>query len=201
MAGPSNTYTSDLPKASQQISSTQAPINSNFQAIAELIAVNHVTFNTADDFGKHKWVSLPVQASAPTFDSGDTGIYNKEYATTSKNEMYIHKITNAGTADIPFSASSLSNVTSPSAGGTGWTYLPSGMIIKWAQVSATAAGATLNFNSGGEYGPNFTTLLVSTATALNGATKNVAVGYLGGGSVTVYAESGSQATSVMAIGY
>ncbi len=52
MAGPTYTYTSNVPQAATQFNLTQAPILSNFRAINELVAVNHVSFNTINDFGK-----------------------------------------------------------------------------------------------------------------------------------------------------
>jgi len=55
-----------------------------------------------------------------------------------KNELYIHKQRQgvaAGT-DVPFTASWLSNHTA-SSNQSGWTYLPSGILIKWEGVSGT----------------------------------------------------------------
>lgn len=151
MAGPTYTYTQDVPQGSQRISATQAPIQNNFQAINELIAVNHVSFNTADDFGKHKWVSFPVQGSAPTFSSGEVGLYNLLDATTSKDELYVHKIQNATTTEIPMTASVLSAST-PSQGGKGWAYLPSGIIIQWGDgslsgVADSVVTSTINLST------------------------------------------------------
>ena len=52
----SYTFSTNIPQSAQKISSTQAPIQSNFQAINELIDVNHVGFTDAVNFGKHTYL-------------------------------------------------------------------------------------------------------------------------------------------------
>jgi len=109
MAGPSYTYTKDIPQGAQKQSVTQAPIQSNFQAIKELVEIDHEAFNLANNFGKHKRVSLLAHAPAPTFDANDAGLYNFLNPTTTKNELYVHRQTNNSPAEVPFTASKMSN--------------------------------------------------------------------------------------------
>lgn len=61
----SGTYVPNVPQANQQINNTQQPIETNFEDIAELIEVNHIPFNTVDDFGKHNFVTYYNQSVAP----------------------------------------------------------------------------------------------------------------------------------------
>jgi len=159
------TYTTNVPQGAQAISSTQAPIQSNFQAINELIDINHETFGSAD-FGKHKYLQMPVQASAPSFSVGEEGLYNLNYAAlTAKNELYVHKQTSSGTADIPFTASILSNST-PAGGTNGWTYLPSGILMKWGTKAVTTSGAQdFNLPAGTTFGPAFSAIFSITLTS------------------------------------
>lgn len=75
MAGPNYTYTPNIPQATQTRASSQAPLLSNFQAIPELIQVNHVGFNNPADYGKHNFTTFPVQGSAPTTSATEMAVY------------------------------------------------------------------------------------------------------------------------------
>jgi len=136
MAIPEFTYTKDVPQGTQKQSVTQAPIQRNFQAIKELVEIDHEGFNLVNNVGKHKRVSLLTHAPAPTFDANDAGLYNFLNPTTTKNELYVHKQTVAGTSNIPFTASYLSN-NIPANNAAGWTYLPSGILMRWTGVTGT----------------------------------------------------------------
>lgn len=131
-------YQSNIPQASNRLSDSQADLLGNFQAIKQLIDVNHGTFGSASE-GKHTKVTYPVQSPQPTFSAGDLGTYSFLNPTTGKNELYVHKIQNATTADVPLTASSLSTAT-PAQGSGGWTFLPSGMY--WVTGSANGTGLT-----------------------------------------------------------
>lgn len=117
-------FNPNIPQATDALSQSQLDILNNFQAIAPLFEQDIL-----------QWVDLPVQAVAPTFAAGDEGLYNLNYATTAKNELFVHKQTFAGTAEVPMTASILSTTGSP--GTVGWTYLPSGILLKWGRTSVT----------------------------------------------------------------
>lgn len=118
-----------VPQSGQTLGQTRVPIFGNFTTINAAFLVDHVEYNTTGQ-GKHNKVTFPAQSPAPTFLSGEEGLYNLLNGTTSKNELYVHKQTSAGTADIPFTASVLSN-SIPTNNSNGWTYLPSGILVKW----------------------------------------------------------------------
>jgi len=130
-------YNNAIPQPGDQPKDSQPQILTNFAAIKTLIDVNHVTFDAAGE-GKHKFITLPVQAAAPVLTT-DNGLYNKNYAGTTKNETYIHNQTFAGTSDIPFTASILST-SNPVSADDGWTYLPSGILLRWVWVTSVAGG-------------------------------------------------------------
>lgn len=132
-------YQSNVPQANQLISQSQSIINANFVAL--------------NSFG-NGYAELALQAAAPVFSAGNDGLYVLANATTTKNETYIHIQTQAGTADIPFTASAMSN-TATALCVNGWSYLPSGLLIKWGTTAAAASpvAITPTVTSGG---PNFT---------------------------------------------
>lgn len=115
-------YQENIPQPGTQQDDSQADLLGNFQAIKQLIDVNHGTFGSVTE-GKHKWVTFPVQAVAPAFAANEEGLYNKQLAGVS--ELYVHKQSFAGVKEIPFTASTLSTST-PASGVGGWMWLPTG---------------------------------------------------------------------------
>lgn len=131
-------YTNNVPTASQTVSQTQSIIQANFMALSS--------------FG-NGYAELANQSVAPTFTAGNDGLYTKTYATTSTNELFVHRQGLAGLAEVPFTASKMSNTAAASC-DNGWTYLPSGLLMKWGRTIAPSAtvAITPTVTSGG---PNF----------------------------------------------
>jgi hypothetical protein len=154
-------YNNSIPQPGDRLKDSQPQVLANFAAIQALIDVNHSIFGDAEE-GKHKWITLPVQPAAPAL-AGDNGFYNKLYAATAKNETYIHGQKSAGTTDIPFTASILSNSVQISD-STGWTYLPSGILLRWENVSGFNGTTTVTLGGGF---PAFTTIYSVIATPYN----------------------------------
>ena len=153
----------NVPLTGQSLGVTKVPINQNFAVIDAAFQVDHVDFNVAGQ-GKHNQVTLPVQSPAPAFAAGEEGIYNFLNATTVVNELYIHKQTSVGTAEIPATASILSQSV-PAMGAPGWTMLPSGIILRWETFTAGGPGLRTVTLSPGYI--NFTTIYAVLATPLD----------------------------------
>lgn len=141
-------YTPAVPQDNQQKNVSQPIMQDNFQAINELITQNHVGFNTAD-FGKHNAVQMPVQSgmqfsvpSGITLLAGETLMYNLAYTVSNQNETWLTVNSSNGAYQIPFTASIFGrNGTPPNVStvGSGWCYLPSGLIMKWGTFNASAS--------------------------------------------------------------
>ncbi len=161
-------YQANIPQPSDALSSSQPDLLGNFQALKVLIDINHGTFGAADE-GKHKFVTFPVQSSAPVFLATENGLYNlvpTASPQTAIQELFIRKQSAAGVKDIPFTASILSTAT-PGALTSGWTYLPSGLILKWdSNVNATGQ-TTITFPAAANI-PVFTVCLNVQATIADG---------------------------------
>jgi len=156
----------NVPQVTQSLGQTQAAINTNFSTIDTAFSINHVQYNDGSgNQGKHKLVDFPVQPSAPSLASGDDGLYNLLSTLTSLNELFVHKQTFAGTADIPFTASTLSTST-PTALSSGWTYLPSGFILKWGTGVGTGL-QVVPFPTGANI-PVYTTHIITVPFIANG---------------------------------
>jgi hypothetical protein len=143
-------YTSSVPQAGQQISQTQQPILDNFAALAS--------------FG-NGYAEMAIQIAAPSFTAGNDGLYTLNYTGTSTNELFVHRQGMAGITEVPFTASKMSNNAAASC-DNGWSYLPTGMLMKWGSVAAPGASlaVTPTATSGG---PNFSRVFVVYLTAFD----------------------------------
>ena len=133
-------YNPNIPQSTDIISQSQNDLLNNFQALSTYLNINHVDFNTADQ-GKHKYLTLPVQAGSPpiAFGAGEVALYSFLSPVTAKNELYVNKTNQVTVTQIPATASILSTTSAPINNTDGWTYLPSGMLLKWGNSNANGA--------------------------------------------------------------
>jgi hypothetical protein len=151
MAGPTYTYTADVPQPGTPFNQTQAPILANFQAINELIPVNHVNFNTSNTFGKHTFVNLQFQASDPTTASTDINFYSKASSDGNLGELF-YRYPNNGTVEqlTPTSAAG-GGGTASATSGSNYCEFPSGIKFKWGNANVdpfASNGAFIVFPTG-----------------------------------------------------
>jgi hypothetical protein len=156
----------NVPLTGQSLGVTRVPINQNFSVIDTAFSVDHVSYNTSGQ-GKHNQVTLPVQAGAPTFATGDNGIYN--LALSGVNEIYLHKQSAAGTKEIPMTASILDTVANPAAYSGGYTWLPSGIFLNWGRPTSLGGIVTVTMANPPPNG--IINVLVSPFSATGGVTQ------------------------------
>ena len=189
----------NVPLASQSLGQTNASIRGNFSVIGAAFIVDHVDYNTSGQ-GKHNQVTFPVQGAQPTFLTGEEGLYNFLNATTNKNELYVHKQLVAGTVDIPFTASKMSNYAFASC-NSGWSYLPSGLLIKWGSIAANSPAISVNtttISGGPAFQQVFTVMVTSvdTGTATNFICGQRSAVDLGTGIFTAWCANNNGSTSI-----
>lgn len=138
-------YNNAIPAANDQLSQSQLDILNNFIEIQNAFNTDHVVFNDPSQ-GKHAKVRMPVQGAPPALTVGEGALWNQLYAKTGKNEAHIRKQNQAGDVSIPFTASVLSDTAAPANLSAGWTYLPSGIILKWGGIPSTPGGITTDLN-------------------------------------------------------
>jgi hypothetical protein len=110
-------YNANIPQPTDQISVSQDQILQNFQSLNPFILGIY-------DF--------PPQATIPTFTAGDVGLYAKipaaPFPLTGVNELFITKSNGSNVL-----------VTGSGLGTTGWSYLPSGILLKWGFTSSATS--------------------------------------------------------------
>jgi len=145
----------NVPAANLTISSTTAPIQGNFQAIQTWTSVDHIVIDGAGgNEGKHAKVSLIQQAYVaggnftPAINLatgiGTVGIYAaQDTANTGPSRMWavIPRKTAAAweIANIPFTQSSIL-FNQPANNSSGYTWLPSGILIQYGSMSVDLSG-------------------------------------------------------------
>lgn len=109
-------YNANTPNAGDKISATQNPIKLNFQAL-EWVGNGYAIF--------------AEQSSAPTTAANEAGLYAAQGPTSGVSELVFRRESNGTT--IPFTEGSLA--------ATGWTRLPSGILLKWGNGQVTGAAS------------------------------------------------------------
>lgn len=157
----------NIPQATDQLSISQADILNNFSilgAIAGNASNASSSLNAASGFN---YINLPNNGSIPpvgsSFPAGNIALYASTNPTTSQNELYINKTNQATVVQIPATASSLSITSAPAQFTPGWTYLPSGLLLKWGSQANTNP-TNINLNA---VGPAYTGLLSAQFSAFN----------------------------------
>lgn len=127
----------NIPLATDFPSTSQSQINDNWSEIDTLVTVDHETFNQAANVvGKHKFVTFTRQGADRPTNNPNTNIalYSKLSAISGESELFFRRENNG----------SITEFTSSSATQSGWTRLPSGILIKWGIASANGL-TTINF--------------------------------------------------------
>jgi len=151
MSGPTYTYTEDVPQASTPFNQTQSPILNNFQAINELINVNHVGFNTANTFGKHNLLSLEVQSDDPDTASTDIAVYTKLTPSGPNAAEIFYRYPNNGDVMQLTGGTTTSATSTATSGGNasaGWCLFPSGVLMKWGTTTVSASNVLITLPTG-----------------------------------------------------
>lgn len=190
-------WNSGIPQPAQTISETTTPIQDNFLAVQVWTNVDHVQIDgiLLGNQGKHNKVTLMNQAAAPPFTPvvvpatgvSALGLYalagNLPIGTANTTtQLYAHVVrkdagVNYTTSEVPFSYSVLTRVQAPTyvfaQSNFGYTYLPSGILMKWgtspaSDVVAPASFIVVNANIAAA-GPAFTQILSVQITSVQSA--------------------------------
>lgn len=80
-------YNSNIPQAGDRPSSSQSQLLGNFQDLKTYLDRNHVAISDPGsnvDEGKHNFLQMPEQATAPSTLANEGGVYTKEVSTATQ---------------------------------------------------------------------------------------------------------------------
>lgn len=133
------TYTPNVPVSGQSLGNSKPTINSNFQAIEQLIKVNHQNFGLTSQ-GYHTFVDMISQGTTPA--NPPTGSIAHYSNTVSGNAEWFFQRENSG------SQIQMSTVNgTPVLAANGQTFLPGGLVMRFGNQAITlnATSTTITF--------------------------------------------------------
>lgn len=125
-------WNEDIPKAADEPSASQPQLLANNQFLPVWLAIDHYPF-VANDAGKHKQVTMPELAVAPTTLGNEGALYTKQGALSAVAELFFRRESNG--VEI--------NMTGSSGG---YTFLPSGLLVKFGSGAQNTTPGTFGFN-------------------------------------------------------
>jgi len=126
-------FSNNIPLPANEPSADQPLIRDNFDGINQIWDINHFAFADANA-GKHRFSSMVLQGVRPGAVNNEFQIYMFNNATSTHDELYIRRSLNntrSASARVPFTAR-----------GGSWTWLPSGLLVKWGNFNRTVAQGT-----------------------------------------------------------
>ncbi len=161
------TFLPNIPLATDQLSVSQANILNNFSILGAIAGNANPASTSLNATAGFNWIDLPNNGAIPpagsAFPATDIGLYASVNATTGRNELYINK-TNPGPTVVQIPATAFF-----AAATSGWTYMPSGVLMVWGTGTIVAGGTiTVNYNSVTGF-PGFSTGATPTVSRLRAA--------------------------------
>jgi hypothetical protein len=144
------TYSANLPVSGDTLGGTRDRIRANFQIIENALSINHETFGSSFGQGKHKFLQMPEQGTAPTTAVNEGGVYTKVGTNPAETNLYFRAEDSGGVGGFEYQLTKvISASTARFANNTinyvpnnngGWTFLSGGMIFQYG--SRTSAGSS-----------------------------------------------------------
>jgi len=118
-----------VPNPGQTLGNSRPIIQNNFTAIGRAFIVDHVDYNTTNE-GMHNRVSFPTQSSPPAAAAGIVQMYSQTSILTNQPELvFLRQTGSTKPTPVEFTSAGWAN--------PGWCRLPSGILMKWGQLSTT----------------------------------------------------------------
>ncbi len=141
---PNYTYTRDIPDGPNNPSADQPIMKTNANSTDSILNIDLYGFND-NNGGFHQKSTYVVQGSDPVPLNTD-GAQGIVYSKTASGiaEIFVNRFGSATPVQLTRGAISVSG-NANSAGSTGYTFLPGGILIQWGTVTATTSGAAITF--------------------------------------------------------
>lgn len=130
-------YNENIPQQTDKLKISQPQLLENFLQIGLVWTVDHEDFDETNE-GKHAKATLPEQLVDPVVQNTQVCLYAKTSDITNNLELFKVSSFNNGNTLNEFA------MTGKDAAEEGWSYTPSGLVMKWGKVSVTGA-QTVNF--------------------------------------------------------
>lgn len=169
-------YTESIPNSGESLGSTRVRIHDNFSQIFTVFNQNHVDFNTIPGEGKHKFLQMPEQASAPSTATNEGGLF-VEPGIDPVEANLIYRGENNGfeyALTVVDQARSAKFGTNNTIGGGsttthGWIFLSGNLVLNYGNTGNAASAAVNPKNFAKPYSstPYFVMATSGTPTAIS----------------------------------
>lgn len=126
-------YNADIPQPTDDPSQSQDQILKNFQEINTIIGINHDSFSDTDP-GKHKFLQLPEQVSAPATAADEGGLYTK--VVSAATQLFYREESSGSERQLTSAFTAATN---------GTVTIPGGLMIQWGLATSLANDSAITF--------------------------------------------------------
>ncbi len=131
-----STYFPSIPQATDRPSDSQALILSNFEALNNMVSRNHTPMSDTANSGKHEFLQMPQQTSAPSTGADEGGLYTKD--VSGSTELFYREESDGAERQITSAFTAATN---------GFATLPGGLTFQWGRVNGVGNGDNVNFTT------------------------------------------------------
>lgn len=143
-------YTENIPISGDTLGGTRDRIRANFQLISSINSVNHVAYGALGQ-GKHKFLQMPEQLSAPTTGANEGGFYAKVGTNPAETNLFYrgesdnfeYQLTRVNSVETATFATNTPPYIANHNGG--WTFLPGSMLLQYGRRNTIGASGTVTF--------------------------------------------------------
>lgn len=125
----------NIPQATDKISVSQGKILNNFTILGAIAGNANFSSASLNANSGFNFIHFATQGTSPpasaSFQANVVGLYTFQNANTGQTELYVNKTNQATVVQVPATASILGALSSPGSPSNGWSYLPSGILMKW----------------------------------------------------------------------
>lgn len=139
----------NIPQPTDQLATSQPDLLNNFGILGAIAGNANASSASINGTSGFNWLYLPPNGATPpsgsAFAAANVALYSAASTVSTQNELFIKKRNQATVVQVPATASVLSVNSGPNALAQGWTYLPSGILMKWAGGQTANGPTTITF--------------------------------------------------------
>ncbi len=136
-----------VPTSGQSLGQTRDQIRNNIASLKSSLAVNHIDLDLTG-VGKHKFMQMPAQVSAPATLSAEGALYTK--TVTSGTQLFYRNESNGTEVQLTGSSSG----TDVNLATNGYAFLVGGLLVQWGIKTLSASTGTVTFATSNINFPN-----------------------------------------------
>jgi len=148
-----STYYPSIPQSGDNPSDSQPLLLSNFEALNNMNSRNHTPLTDTANSGKHEFLQMPDQTSAPATAANEGGIYTK--AVSGSTQLFFREESNGTERQLTNAFTGATN---------GLVTIPGGLIIEWGKATVSN-GSAVTFHTAFSIAPYNIQLTIIQASA------------------------------------